>query len=221
MEPERLNYFQGMLEKKQEDLVKLINNMNEDGLGQSMKDSIGELSLIDNHPGDVGSEVFERSKDLALKDNALIQLEKVKKALSSVKNGDFGICQDCLQPIEIERLEAMPEATECLACREVSEGRGNRNPRPVEEELVMPPFNQPLADDYNFFDGEDAWQGVARYGTSETPSDIGRGNAQYPNVYIDWDEDRDAVEDVDQIPYTIEENSIIVKDYGKGEQRKH
>ena len=37
----------------------------------SQREAINELSAYDNHPGDLGTETFERAKDLGLKDNAL------------------------------------------------------------------------------------------------------------------------------------------------------
>ena len=64
----------------------------------------------------------------------------------------------------------------------------------------------------NSFDGEDAWQSVARYGTSETPSDVPNA-ANFPDIYYDFDEDVGAVEDVDQIPYEIGDDGVIYEDF--------
>jgi hypothetical protein len=48
------------------------------------------------------------------------------------------------------------------------------------------------------FDGEDAWQAAARYGTSEGPQDVG-GVDSYNDTYINSDEQRGAVEDVEEV----------------------
>ena len=54
------NFRQRLLEEKKEleGRIKKINN----GLKDPMADSIGELSMYDNHPADIGDELFERAK---------------------------------------------------------------------------------------------------------------------------------------------------------------
>lgn len=50
--------------------------------------------------------------------NAILnQLEKrlseVKGALEKIENGTYGICDECEEPIEMDRLEANPAASTC------------------------------------------------------------------------------------------------------------
>jgi DnaK suppressor protein len=40
-----------------------------------------------------------------------------------IKNGTYGVCDECEGEIEINRLKARPVATQCIACKE-SEERG-------------------------------------------------------------------------------------------------
>jgi DnaK suppressor protein len=40
----------------------------------------------------------------------------LEKALISIDSKDFGLCQDCEEPIAFARLMAMPEASLCVAC---------------------------------------------------------------------------------------------------------
>ena len=40
----------------------------------------------------------------------------LEKALMSIDSQDFGLCQDCEEPIAFARLMAMPEASLCVAC---------------------------------------------------------------------------------------------------------
>lgn len=213
MEQEKLAYFKRKLLAKKEQLENQIKSMEEGGLHQSLRDSIGELSLYDNHPGDIGNEVFERGKDLALRDQAVIQLKNIEEALDSIEQGTYGICHGCRQAISEERLEAMPETQYCYDCRLKVEGEGNRHPRPLEEDVIRPPFGDQSVHEPTFFDGEDAWQAVARYGTSETPSDLGEERAQHPDVYVNWDEDISQVEELDGIPYFKDEDGLIARDY--------
>ena len=88
---------------------------------QSTSDSLGELSLADNHPADIGSETFERSKDLSLHQKRLYDLQKIEKALEKLKTGDYGKCETCGGDIDKERLQAIPYARWCLPCQEAKE----------------------------------------------------------------------------------------------------
>ena len=109
------NFRQRLLEEKKEleGRIKKINN----GLKDPMADSIGELSMYDNHPADIGDELFERGKDLSLRDSAEIQYKNVERALAKIDNNTYGICDKCGKPISIDRLEALPSANLCLDCK--------------------------------------------------------------------------------------------------------
>ena len=65
----------------------------EHGLG--MRDSVAELSFADNHPADLGTENFERSKDLSLRELHFSQLRQVEEALARISAGTYGICSRC------------------------------------------------------------------------------------------------------------------------------
>jgi RNA polymerase-binding transcription factor DksA len=41
----------------------------------------------------------------------------VKHALSKFENETFGLCENCEQPIDPARLEALPQATLCITCK--------------------------------------------------------------------------------------------------------
>ena len=197
--------FKQRLEKEKAELRRQITNMEEGALELPLQDSISELSMYDNHPADIGSETFERSKDLALRDIAEIQISKIEDAILNIDQGTYGKCDTCGAEIPVERLEAMPSTTMCIKCKDAEEQLPNRHVRPIEEEVIAPPFGGFMHDDVedgNMFDGEDTWQAVARFGTSETPQDIGvHGVTDYDHMYIDADENVGTVERVEQIPY--------------------
>lgn len=49
------------------------------------------------------------------------RLEKIEKALLKIKDGKFGICDDCEEMIADKRLEANPEFSVCISCAEQKE----------------------------------------------------------------------------------------------------
>ncbi|MDI3257295.1 MAG: TraR/DksA C4-type zinc finger protein [Kyrpidia sp.] len=138
------------------------------GLNRSMNDSVGELSGYDNHPADLGSEMFERGKDVALREGAYLRLDQVESALQRLRDGSYGRCERCGSPIGRDRLIAEPAAALCLACRRREDLREGDDNRPAEEPFLSPGFGRTSMDgqDQTGYDGEDAWQDVALYGTS-------------------------------------------------------
>src|SRR5690348_5612692 len=73
-------------------------------------DSVGELSHLDQHQADVGTETFEREKDLSILERVEAELADVEHALSRLDEGTYGLCEVCGRPISDDRLEAMPAA---------------------------------------------------------------------------------------------------------------
>jgi len=84
------------------------------GFGQE----VGEIADLDlNHPGDVGTEMFEREKEVALAENIDAMLAQVEEALARMDAGTYGICERCGRPISPARLEALPYALFCVDCQ--------------------------------------------------------------------------------------------------------
>lgn len=165
---------------------------------ESLKDSSQELSGYDNHPADLGTETCERSKDLALLDNVRALRHEVRRALARMDAGKFGICDRCGREIDYDRLSAIPHTDLCLDCRREIESMDPPRWRPIEEEVLSPPFGRSFKDHTAVaaYDGEDTWQDLARHGSSNTPSDVG-GTDALEDAYIDHDEHRGLVEMVD------------------------
>lgn len=77
-------------------------------LGDSLQLSTGELSSVDNHPADTGTETFERSRDLSINTSLTEELSDIEAALQRMEDGTYGICSISKQEIPYERLEAIP-----------------------------------------------------------------------------------------------------------------
>ncbi|MHB9094683.1 MAG: TraR/DksA C4-type zinc finger protein [Eubacteriales bacterium] len=233
MDKESQDKFRQKLLQEKSDLENLIAAFEKGQLEISTQDSISELSMYDNHPADLGTETFERSKDFALRESSEIQLEKVQDALNHIENGTYGRCDKCGKDIPMGRLEALPSTTMCKKCKEEGEKLPDRHPRPIEEDVISPPFGGFMHDDSEFelgdaedeneFDGEDSWQAVARYGTSETPQDISvHGINNYNQMYLDADENEGTVEQVEEIPYEKNLDGMIYQDFdGEDDETIH
>lgn len=67
-------------------------------------------SYDQQHPGDFGTELDERTKDIALREHMKEELREIERALRKIDEGTYGICERTGQPIPLERLKAMPTA---------------------------------------------------------------------------------------------------------------
>ncbi len=74
-------------------------------------------------PADVGSSNFERDQEMSLAQNAREMLEQSRLALRLFDKGQYGLCENCSQPIGKARLQAFPRATMCVTCKQREERR--------------------------------------------------------------------------------------------------
>ncbi len=63
------------------------------------------------------TEAFELEKRLALEKQLYDALTKVNHALEKYEAGTYGICDICTQPIDEDRLKALPSASLCVKCK--------------------------------------------------------------------------------------------------------
>ena len=63
------------------------------------------------------TESLELEKRLALEKRVREQLAGVEHALHKFEKGTYGLCDSCGQPIDPDRLEALPQASLCLSCK--------------------------------------------------------------------------------------------------------
>ncbi len=63
---------------------------------------------------EIGLRIIER--DAALRKEVMLALERIK-------DGSYGVCDSCGQPIEPERLDAMPVTSLCIECKRREEAK--------------------------------------------------------------------------------------------------
>jgi len=69
-----------------------------------------ELSGVDQHPADAGSELFEDERDAGVALRIREELEAVERAEQRLADGTYGLSVESGEPIPDARLEAMPHA---------------------------------------------------------------------------------------------------------------
>lgn len=74
----------------------------------------GELSEVDQHPADLGTETFEAEKEQGLDEDFRRRLQDVEAALQKLERGEYRRCEVCGRRIDEDRLEAVPETRFCM-----------------------------------------------------------------------------------------------------------
>jgi RNA polymerase-binding protein DksA len=62
------------------------------------------------------TEVSESQRGQQLREREEQRLVHIEAALERIANGSFGSCSSCGKPINPDRLEALPSATDCVDC---------------------------------------------------------------------------------------------------------
>ena len=70
---------------------------------------------------DIASDFVEQEILESLEHHVRATLLDIDAALDRVKNGIYGACEDCGEPIDPARLKARPWASRCLKCQHKAE----------------------------------------------------------------------------------------------------
>jgi len=101
-----------LLEKREEILKSAKRTLNED-MTLDPDDLPDEM--------DLASSEYLQSFTFRLRGREKTFLKKIDHALQKIEEGTFGVCEECEEPISIKRLEARPETTLCIRCKEDQE----------------------------------------------------------------------------------------------------
>ena len=81
----------------------------------------GDESInVEDHEGfaDSAQVTAERSQQITLVEQLRTRRSDILDALEKISAGTYGKCENCGQEIPAERLEAVPAATLCVACKQ-------------------------------------------------------------------------------------------------------
>ncbi|MFD8718549.1 TraR/DksA family transcriptional regulator [Streptomyces sp. NPDC059629] len=78
------------------------------------------VAIDDEHDPEGASTAFERAHVAALLSQAREHLNDLDRALERLERGDYGRCEQCGEPIPMERLEVRPAAKTCVRCAPVA-----------------------------------------------------------------------------------------------------
>ncbi|AFC72950.1 RNA polymerase-binding protein DksA [Rickettsia rhipicephali] len=107
--PNHLEYFRQKLLRWKEDLLKE---------SQETLNHLKEENLKESDLNDCATHETERAFELRSRNRYCKLMSKIEEALSRIKNGEYGYCEETGEPIGIKRLEARPIAALCIEAQE-------------------------------------------------------------------------------------------------------
>jgi DnaK suppressor protein len=113
MNKTQLKKFKKLLEQKREEIVRRAQQTLEQDMALDSDDLPDEM--------DLASSEYLQAFTFRLRGREKTFLDKIQKALERIEDGSFGTCDECGEPISVKRLEARPETTLCIRCKEDQE----------------------------------------------------------------------------------------------------
>ena len=117
--PELIDELRQSLERERDRLVQRISALIE--AEQKLGESQGEESDAGGGMADVASDANEQTLELSLERAERIHLAEIEAALHRIKDGHYGICEECGLAIPVERLQALPWTRYCVRCAGISQ----------------------------------------------------------------------------------------------------
>lgn len=120
--PERLDELQAALKDRMALLREEVRAALERSGNENFETIAGQVS--DFKDAAFASAVLNLNFADAERDAA--EIREIDAALARIADGSYGLCLDCGEAIDPDRLQAYPAARRCRACQELSERRQKR-----------------------------------------------------------------------------------------------
>lgn len=109
-----IEHFKKLLLEKRREILKNVNEIEDEALKKSRMDASGDLSSMPIHMADLGTDNYEQEFVLGLMDSERKLLREIDDALQRIEDGTYGVCDGTGKPIRKARLGAQPWARYCV-----------------------------------------------------------------------------------------------------------
>lgn len=113
MNKAQLKKYKALLESKRDEIVKKAKQTLTEDMSLDASDLPDEM--------DLASSEYLQSFTFRLRGREKSFLDKIEKALAKIEDGTFGKCEECEEEIAAKRLDARPETSLCIRCKEDQE----------------------------------------------------------------------------------------------------
>ena len=112
MQEARLAFFESLLKERKQALL------------AGAEKTVDGLTQQPGHfpdPNDRATQESDHIFNLRIRDRERKLIAKIDEALERIKDGSFGICEECGKDIPESRLQVRPVTTLCIKCKEKQE----------------------------------------------------------------------------------------------------
>ena len=117
MTAKKMEHYEQLLLKKRESLMHELGYFGDKTMNASGVRDVAGSHPYSEHPADQGTEMMEQEQAYSLATREGRFLFHIDEALNRIKDGSYGICAECQEPINPKRLEAVPHARMCIECK--------------------------------------------------------------------------------------------------------
>ncbi len=119
LEKNEIQYFEELLCRTMEDMF-----------GQSIVQNILSLGNYEKHADPLDQAIVNHDRDMAIMilERNKIKLSRLESALERLRQGTYGICEECEEMIARERLRVTPLTTLCIGCQRNQEACSAKKP---------------------------------------------------------------------------------------------
>lgn len=106
------------------ELLELLNSLREEVSGELKDKQSMRVNSDLNDAHDLGDEAqadLEASINITNMSRHLSEIRECMDAIKRLDNGEYGVCVECGEAIELNRLKANPVASRCLSCQSAEE----------------------------------------------------------------------------------------------------
>ena len=107
---EKIKFYRNLLLELREKILRRINHIQEQNLGQQSREASGELSGYSLHMADAATDTYDLDFNLSLGTDSYEILHEIDTALERVESGTFGFSELSGEFIGEKRLNAVPYA---------------------------------------------------------------------------------------------------------------
>lgn len=202
MDKQKTEHLKKLLVKQRHDLENTLQLMRDNDTGNQDRLTPTELSNYDNHPADMGTELFFVEQNLAMRVHEEHLLKEIHDALGRMEDEIYGKCAFCGKDIGEERLEAIPYTRLCIDCEEDKpvDMEFLDKQRPNEELVWDAPFGRKYLNkrEDDEYEGSDYLNDLEKYGSSDSPQDMG-GYHDYEEFFTNEIDKQGIVDDMDSV----------------------
>jgi DnaK suppressor protein len=101
----------------------LLSKRQELSTGKSLADSMPTAEDLRGDPVDMAAREADAATHIRLHQTDGKLFRAIEDALTRIRHEEFGLCEECKQPISKARLEAVPWTRWCKNCKDLQDSR--------------------------------------------------------------------------------------------------